>query len=171
MRAGRHTAAHGGGPHVAPLVREELVGESPFGGSGGPLTASAPPLASTGEPRPPTEASYGVLEHPESFQLPGPVVALLAWLGFFGALGLEAWINYAMRMADGDVHDGGLPNVIWFGLHGVFFALALAGLLYSARGLPWPLATAAVLGQLAIGVPLYLFACVAFAIGAGIDHF
>lgn len=148
-----------------------VAGASPFGRGGGPLTSGVPPLASTGEPRPPTEASYAVHEQPASSPLPGPVVALLAWLGFFGALGVEAWINYAMRMADGDVHDGGLPNAIWFGLHAVFFVLALAGLLYSARGLPWPLATAAVLGQLAVGVPLYLFACVAFAIGAGIDHF
>lgn len=97
--------------------------------------------------------------------MPGALVALFVWFGFFGALGLEMWLDHAMRVADGDLHDGGLSREVFLGLHGLLSVLALGGLVYAARGLPRLAAIGVVLGQLAVGALLYLAACLAYTIG------
>lgn len=101
----------------------------------------------------------------------GPIVALLAWVGFFGAFGLTLWIDYAMRMAEGDVHQGGFARSTFFALHTLYAVLACSGLLYAARRATWPLALLGIVAQLAIAIPLYLAACLAYGIGTGIDSF
>jgi len=102
-------------------------------------------------------------------RLSGPRVAALAWLGFFSALALETWIDWSLRTSDGDVHGGGLARSTWLTLHLVFAVPAIVALVLATRRLRWPVAMLAVGAQLAMGSCLYLYVCLAYGVGAGID--
>ena len=41
---------------------------------------------------------------------------LLAWLLYFGLLGIELFIDYQLRMQDGNVRTGGIPEMLLFAL-------------------------------------------------------
>lgn len=104
-------------------------------------------------------------------QLHGNWIALATWVAFFAAFALETYLDWSLRVADGNVHDGGLTRSTWFALHTVFAMAALSGLVFAARRLKWSLAILVVSLQLAVGAVLYVFACLAYGIGSGIDHF
>lgn len=100
----------------------------------------------------------------------GLLVAAAVWVAFFSAFAAEAYVDWSLRIADGDVHSGGLGRATWFAVHLALGALALVGLAHAARRLRWPLAILVVAAQLAVGSGIYLYACLAYGIGAGIDH-
>ena len=97
-------------------------------------------------------------------------VVLGPWVLFAAGWVLEAWVDDRLRTADGLPTTGGLARHTWFGIH---IALAALTLVLAWACLPhhrWPTRSLILALQLLTGFPLYVLACLAYGIAAGIDH-
>jgi len=95
---------------------------------------------------------------------------LLAWIVFLGCMGVEMAIDYTLRIRDGNVQTGGIPEPLWFILQLSFSAvslrLAYAGTL--PMGVLWK-RILAVAAQAATGLFLYGFIGLYYVVSSGID--
>ena len=98
--------------------------------------------------------------------------AILPWLVFFGGLALEFGLDYALRIRDGDVRTGGIPQPLWFAILWALAAIAL-WLAYEATGniaALWKRLSIVAL-QAAVAFFLYAAMAISYVCGAGIDCF
>lgn len=95
---------------------------------------------------------------------------LLAWLVFFGGFLVEIAIDYALRMADGNIRTGGIPEPGWFLVQWVLAVVAL-GLLYTGTNDIRPLyrRLLSVSIHAAIAFAAYLVIGFCYVVGAGVD--
>jgi hypothetical protein len=95
---------------------------------------------------------------------------LVAWLVFLGGFGVEVGVDRFLRMRDGDVTTGGIPETLWFAIP---IVLAVAAASFAWQGTR-PLQAiwkrlAVVSVQLVVGFVIYAFACLWYVVGSGID--
>src|SRR5262245_50248821 len=92
---------------------------------------------------------------------------LIAWLVFLGGFGIEAGVDRFLRMRDGDVTTGGIPESLWFAVPTVL-AIAATFLLWQATR---PLRTVwkrltVVTVQLVVGFVIYAAGCLWYVVGS-----
>ena len=51
--------------------------------------------------------------------------SIIAWLIFFGGLGLEICIDYILRVQDGSIRTGGIPEPLWFFIQIILGAISI----------------------------------------------
>jgi hypothetical protein len=96
--------------------------------------------------------------------------AILAWTIFFGGFGAEMAIDHMLRILDGNVRTGGIPEPLWFFIQIALAAVAL-WLAFTATQTLGPLwrRLLAVGAQAAVGFFLYIFIGLYYVVGTGID--
>lgn len=97
-------------------------------------------------------------------------LTIRAWIVFFGGFGLEIAADRALRMQDGYVRTGGIPELLWFFLQ-IVLAIAALSLAYVATKplrRPW-LRLLALSIQAALGFLLYAAISLYYVVGTGID--
>jgi hypothetical protein len=95
---------------------------------------------------------------------------LIAWLVFLGGFGVEVGVDRFLRMRDGDVTTGGIPEPLWFAIP-ILLAVAAAFLAWQGtRPLHAVWKRLAVLSvQLVVGFVIYAAGCLWYVVGSGID--
>lgn len=95
---------------------------------------------------------------------------LCGWGIFFVGFGALIACDYALRIRDGDVKSGGLPEMLWFAVQWLL-AVPSAGLIW--RGTRTRQLRVAAFGELAVhvavGFVLYLWISLSYLTEAGID--
>ncbi len=94
-----------------------------------------------------------------------------SWLLFGSGLALLGWIDWTMRMRDGHMHDGGIPEPLQ---HAVVIALGVIASASTFRGTSgWRIEARLVLVamQAFVGFWVYAFAAIAYVCSTGIDCF
>ena len=93
-----------------------------------------------------------------------------AWLMFFGGLAVLLAIDHALRIRDGVVQSGGIPEVVYYGVP-VILGLLATGCLWRAvrknQKMAWGILEAT--GHLVVGFMLYAIALLYYVTGTGID--
>ncbi len=95
---------------------------------------------------------------------------IVAWVLFFGGFGIEASIDHCLRMRDGNVTTGGIPEPLWFGMQ-ILLGITSAWLAWIATETlrtTWRRA-ALVSVQLIVGFLIYAALGLAYVVGSGID--
>jgi hypothetical protein len=95
----------------------------------------------------------------------------VSWWLFGSGLVLLGWADWSLRMRDGHMHDGGIPEWVQ---HALVLALGLLASALSFRGTSgWRMEARLVLVamQAFVGFWVYVFAAVAYVCGTGIDCF
>jgi hypothetical protein len=95
---------------------------------------------------------------------------LIAWLVFLGGFGVEVGIDRFLRMRNGDVTTGGIPEPLWFAIP---IVLALVSVFLAWQGTR-PLHAvwkrlAVISVELVVGFVIYAGACLWYVVGSGID--
>ena len=95
---------------------------------------------------------------------------MLAWAIFFGGFGAEMAIDHILRIQDGNIGTGGVPELLWFSIQ---IALAAAALWFAftatkSIGALWK-RILVVGAQAAVGFFLYVFIGLYYVVGTGID--
>jgi hypothetical protein len=99
-------------------------------------------------------------------------LGVLAWIVFFGGFAMEIGIDYALRIRDGDVRTGGIPETLWFLIQIVLAAVALWLAFRATETLgSWWKRLLIVGLQAAIAFIPYAFIGINYVCGAGIDCF
>jgi hypothetical protein len=95
---------------------------------------------------------------------------LTAWLVFLGGFGVEVGVDRFLRMRDGDVTTGGIPEPLWFAIP-ILLAVAAAFLAWQGtRPLHAVWKRLAVVSvQLVVGFVIYAAGCLWYVVGSGID--
>lgn len=96
--------------------------------------------------------------------------AFIPWFVFLGGLGIELGIDYLIRMRDGDIRTGGLPETLFFALQLMLATVALLMAWQATRSLEaaWKRLTVVSL-QAGIGFVLYAIIGLMYVVGNGID--
>ncbi len=95
---------------------------------------------------------------------------LTAWCVFLGGFGVEVGIDRFLRMRDGDVTTGGIPETMWLAIP-VLLAVAAAVLAWQGTRpmhAVWK-RLAVVTVQLVVGFVIYGGGCLWYVVGGGID--
>jgi hypothetical protein len=95
---------------------------------------------------------------------------IFAWVLFLGGFGIEIGIDRHLRMRDGDVHTGGIPEPLWFFIPIVLAFISAVMAWQGTRSLQglWK-RTVILTFQLLIGFLLYAFIGLWYVVGTGID--
>ena len=95
---------------------------------------------------------------------------ILAWLIFFGGFAVEMGIDHILRIQDGNVRTGGIPEPLWF-LIQIVLAVAALQMAYGAtKSLQVFWKRALVVGiQAVVGFFLSVFISLYYVVGTGID--
>ncbi|MCB1228560.1 MAG: hypothetical protein KDK99_22340 [Verrucomicrobiales bacterium] len=95
---------------------------------------------------------------------------VIAWLVFLGGFGVAIGTDRFLRMRDGDVTAGGIPESLWFAIP---IVLALVGAFLAWQGTGRLHATwkriAVFLAQLVVGFVIYAMVVLWYVVGSGID--
>jgi nicotinamide riboside transporter PnuC len=95
---------------------------------------------------------------------------LLAWLVFLAGFGIEVGVDRFLRVRDGDVTTGGIPEPLWFAIPMVLAAAATVLAWQGTRPLHAIWKRLAVLSiQLLAGFAIYAAGCLWYRVGSGID--
>jgi hypothetical protein len=97
---------------------------------------------------------------------------VLAWVLFIGGLGLELAIDYLLRIYDGDIKTGGIPELLLF-LITIALASIAVWLAFTATkplGSRWK-RLVVVAPQAVVGYVVYAFIAIYYVCSTGIDCF
>jgi hypothetical protein len=95
---------------------------------------------------------------------------LIAWLVFLGGFGIEIGVDRFLRMRDGDVTTGGIPELLWFAIPIVLGVVAAFLAWNGTRQLHAVWKRLAVFSvQLLVGFVIYAAICFWYVVGSGID--
>jgi hypothetical protein len=95
---------------------------------------------------------------------------LLAWIFFFGGFAIEAAVDRFLRMRDGDVTTGGIPEPLWFAIPLVLAVVSTLLAWQATRPVHAVWQRLAVVSlQLVVGFVIYATACLWYVVGTGID--
>ena len=95
---------------------------------------------------------------------------LVAWSAFFGGLSILLWIDLSSRQENGNIHNGGLSEFIYYGVPLGLAAFSTFCLWQAAK-----IHTKRILGlfelslHLVAGFVVYALALLNYVIGSGID--
>ena len=95
---------------------------------------------------------------------------LSGWMFFLFGFGALIACDYGLRMRDGQITSGGIPETLWFALQWVLAAGALCLIWRGTRSRtrPW-LGFAELAAHAALGFLLYLWIGLYYVLGTGID--
>ena len=95
---------------------------------------------------------------------------ILAWLLFFGGFSIEMTIDHLLRIHDGNIRTGGIPELLWFAIQIILASIALWLAYKGTESLITMWKRLLVLGlQAGIGFMLYAFIGLYYVGGTGID--
>jgi hypothetical protein len=95
---------------------------------------------------------------------------ILAWLIFFGGLAAEMAVDHVLRIQDGNIRTGGIPEPLWF-LIQILLAIVSLWLAYRATNsihLFWK-RVLAVGAQAVVAFFISVWALLYYVVGTGID--
>lgn len=95
---------------------------------------------------------------------------LFGWMLFFGGFGALIACDYGLRMRDGQIKDGGLPEMLWFAVQWILAAVAAWLVWRGTRN--WKrrwVGFAELAVHIAAGFLLYVWIGLSYVLGTGID--
>lgn len=93
-----------------------------------------------------------------------------AWCSFFAGLTILLLIDHLLRIQDGHVEDGGLPEIVYYGVPTLLGFVSLWFLTLAARKYKHlVIGLLEVSGHLAMGFVIYAFVLLYYVVGTGID--
>jgi len=95
---------------------------------------------------------------------------ILAWIIFFCGFAVEMAADHMLRIQDGDVQTGGIPEPLWFVIQLALSMVALWLAFTATQTVATPWKRALLLSaQAAAGFLLYAFIGLYYVVGTGID--
>ena len=96
--------------------------------------------------------------------------SIIAWLVFFGGFGFMLLVDYFLRIQDGNIKSGGIPELLFFTTIIALSLLAIWQLYMASIAIKSLWKQLLVLGvQVGIAFILYAFLSLFYVVGVGID--